>query len=360
MLEGRTPAYFLAALVLREDGSKVKIGELFIFPCREGGERGASYASSWELANLTGSQKVSLSMRVMHHFLRVVGCDVGYNSLLMFRRLFSHYKMKSWWTENLDLAIVLADITVQTNQPEYAVYLHLAREVGEALGSCNQHATSVEVFEQVWAEYGSKSSDKMFANDMRMGLAEVYARNQQFDEAEETLFHGLRGALLAHGNQFFFGANACHIGQLANVYHDRNTVESNKNATTADMCLILMAISNVLGIGLGEPVPPELLNFVAVEYRKPKAARKAIVKALQKNSVMAFRAEVCSWKAKGAKHNAFLSEKSAPSSNTFRKFAKSQARVRARENMPIVQTMCRNPNCHDRVAEVEKMSRCSG
>jgi hypothetical protein len=72
---------------------------------------------------------------VLHHLLRVVGCDVGYNSLLMFRRLFPHYKMKSWWTENLDLAIVLADITVQTNQPKYAVYLHLARDVSEALGS---------------------------------------------------------------------------------------------------------------------------------------------------------------------------------------------------------------------------------
>jgi hypothetical protein len=59
-------------------------------------------------------------------------------------------------------------------------------------------------------------------------------------------------------------------------------VEANKTATTADMCLILLVVYKSLGLGVGEPMPPELFDFVAVEYHKPKAARKALVKLFRR------------------------------------------------------------------------------
>jgi hypothetical protein len=152
---------------------------------------------------------------------------------------------------------------------------------------------------------------------------------------------------------------ASRLTQLVAMYYNRNTIECNETGVTVDVHAILNVLKVVMAAEPNEQVSRDLLVSVKSEFRWPKVASKALIKAFQKPSVDRFRAEVCSWKA----HNANLVfspiEDGNLSSDAVRKAAKSRARASAREKITSFMVYCNNPKCPDRLVALVKQSRCS-
>jgi hypothetical protein len=108
MLDARSPAYVMEVSIADYgDYDVVVVGDIAVYPQPD---KGVQSSSCWWLcAGLRNNQSRALSRRAIHHLLRVTGCDVGTQSISMFRAYMSAYKHSGWWSENLDFAILLAD-----------------------------------------------------------------------------------------------------------------------------------------------------------------------------------------------------------------------------------------------------------
>jgi hypothetical protein len=145
-----TPLYSMIVMVPKdEDGASILPVGTVVLSSR-------AVSSGHELFNgwsgdldLTSDQKEFLAWRVIHHLLRVAGCDIGYSSFDVFKSIFVQYKARNWWSENVDIALVWADIAVQTGQSTIDIIkcLHMLGEALEATKKFHKAA----VFTASWA-----------------------------------------------------------------------------------------------------------------------------------------------------------------------------------------------------------------
>jgi hypothetical protein len=287
---------------------------------------------------------------------------IGYNSLLKFRECFSgHYQGRGYWNEDLDIAIILADIMVQTNQSEHAICDSLMPGVSDALSACKLHDMSMEICKQVYAEYTSTASATSLLFELPIALGNSYRQSQDFDKAEESLLRGARDTIriyggLAYAEKYFSEL----VVELLYTYHDRNLVEFNKTGPLADLYHLLNVILYASGTAkISKTLSSQQLMLVAAKYRKQAGARNALMMACKTESVSAFRTEVFSWKAKGANIiNGFTG--AAPTAfGGPPKGTSAFARSRSRECAPVIYKTCANPSCPDRVVVAAKLSLCS-
>ena len=81
---------------------------------------------------MSDDQMDAFTWRVLHHIVRIIGCDISYNSLYEIRRTFDMYKAKEWWKENFDAMVMWSDIMIQTRQPPLC-HNYTFHTLGEAL-----------------------------------------------------------------------------------------------------------------------------------------------------------------------------------------------------------------------------------
>jgi hypothetical protein len=354
MLDERKPAYFFCVSIVKENGDEIRIGDHVIGPLANG-EPGSEYLGDWRFGALTNDQQIALVLRVTHMLLRVTGCDFGFSSLPTFRQIFGHYNVSGWWVETRDLATLIADILVQTDQSANAICCSLATDLVDALGACKQLDMSVQVLEQAYAEYAPKLSDMSMLFELREKLGHVCCQNFEFDKAEEVLHRGLYDSLRFCTVAPRYVSNV--IVRLIRTYHDRNVTERNETGTVVDVYLLLEAVLHIMGMTAEKTTLS--LEILDAKYRDVAGAEVALDRAFRARSVKAFRAEICSWKAKGAKLKFVPMDRAARTGDALRKAAKNTARERALSQCTVPRLKCKNPGCADEFVEFAKLSRCS-
>ena len=107
---------------------------LFIVQPKDNGEGVYYCQSSLALPGLSANQTAALHRRVLHHFLRLAGVDIGSRiRKLLSNSMSSYYQSLKWWPEALDIAIVKADLALVSKEP--VVHLQLSK-LAHALMAC--------------------------------------------------------------------------------------------------------------------------------------------------------------------------------------------------------------------------------
>ena len=147
---------------------------------------------------LTESQLNSLAIRILHYFFRVVGCDVGFACLLVMEALTVNYIRKAWWKENLDVAIIMADSSVQIGASVEWLCSN-ASTLCDALSACKKFRQEAEMYEQMQTDYAVKLPHLEMSISWIFKQAKAYFLNGDYDEAEATVLRGFRELFSAHG-----------------------------------------------------------------------------------------------------------------------------------------------------------------
>jgi hypothetical protein len=110
----------------------------------------------------------------------------------MLGRIAENFKMRSWWSEYLDLATIRADIFVQTQQSGLATGAQIL-ELGQALEACKQFQAAPEMFGHVPDEYASDPYTMVCAC---LEQANAYHNIYGLVNTEAAYLRGLRALFL--------------------------------------------------------------------------------------------------------------------------------------------------------------------
>ena len=311
--------------------------------------------------DLTESQKKAWATRALHYFLRVAGCDVGQSSHMLERALAADYLRKAWWKENLDAAIIMADIAVQTGMP-VDLLVNTAKTLGNALSCCKKYGQAAEMYEMIRTDYAYKLPRRTSYVTLLCRQATAYFSNENYDKAEATVLHGFRELFSVYGvegglTKYEFEANVTLL--LASYGRQAFSAESTgAGQSTKFMELTLKAMFSVSN--LHDKCDVGMISALKPKFRKKAVARKALLKALQTNSVEEFHAAVssCAVDPRRFKFDEVQCNSMVVAQELKRRVTES-TRSTIRTLTQEAGSLCDNPSCTQENELLDKPSRCS-
>jgi hypothetical protein len=352
----RVPIYTLAiypAVSTLQD--RDSLGQMLVFE----GPAGEQSQIAWhDKFALTLNQERHLAHRVLHHLLRVSGCDIGWTSLRAFSFIPFHYRDRGWWSENLDYATIDADIAVQTRQPDTHIYsmLHI---LGVAQESVGRYQLAAEIYGQVWRDYAS-SVPKKDALKMLLFQGRAYKANAQFEDAEAATFMGLHELVRVCGEDEFIEHSAFPSASttLMQIYDDwKNSSDDLMSHVAFDLSLVLLGLFTAAAFrsSTGTTVSPKLCALLRSQYRTKTASRKALLRAFQCDSVRTFREALIACRDD---RQTVVKTSAAVNHQAVQKTRKEEARDFARRMSGQPMSICDYTDCPTKDVAYDKIRRC--
>jgi hypothetical protein len=320
-----------------------RVGNVMMTPISED-DMSLRFRRSSKFQHTTQDQTSWLSLRTYHHLLRVIGYDIGCFTLWETLAIFEQYKEREIWKDMLDASLILADILVQTKQPDTCCYFAFER-VGCALELCQKHRRAAAIHGHAGHEYAAKLLDKRLLLLSYHNQGKALQRNKDFQEAEFFYLCGLRELFAIYKKQAFDQALLqLFVIEFPVIYIDRDHLGTG-GALMTDLSYLLYAILKAAALLENSSHRGVTLSHIlAAKYREKSAARQALLKAFKTSTVDDFRAVVRSWKQPGTQ---LLS--SVPSEdicNHIKQFWQTESRRKiARGAAPRRKNACENPNC---------------
>ena len=310
---------------------------------------------------LTESQNNSLAMRALHYFLRVAGCDVGLAGLFVMESFMADYIRKAWWKESLDAAIIMADIAVQVGASVEWLCCR-ANLLGEALAACKKHRQQAEMYELMRIDYAINHPSLEFRLLLFQQQATAYVFSGNFDEAEQTLFDGLRKLFSVYGvkcglaKDLFAGIATTLLQSYACKMIDASSECGDGGASF--QLVILATMFSVSNLYAGSH--KVCISALKPELRKKNVARRVLLTALQTSSLEDFRENLISWgdDSQKLKFRQFA-KKPMDGRQELKRLAKENARSFIRQDLHVNRGLCDNPGCTQEKVRMDKPSRCS-
>ena len=239
--------------------------------------------SSVELAGLRDNQLEALNCRIVHHFLQLVGADLGFRiRTLLVASLSAMYHSKKWWKEALDISIVSADMAVVAKD-----VLFLSRNlmmVARALKSCKKWFLAAEMYQQA----SEKCSDFRDRVDFLHGQVNALRHAGYFDEAEHGLFNIFRLSFAEFRGNFIHAPDfEVLVQEISNTYCLRAStgfVTTEPWPLVNKVCCLLLPLCEVAcnsKRGGGSLIN----NPLHKKYWKANAAKRGLFAAFQSAAV---------------------------------------------------------------------------
>ena len=229
-----------------------------------------------ELPGLSENQRKALNARIVHHFLRLAGVDLGFwIRLLLAKSMSVTYQLKKWWIEALDMAIVSADMAVVTKEPCVFPQPYLYT-VAKALMACKSFLIAAEILEQA-SETTADFGDKTFAEQ-----AKARRLAGSFDQAEHCLFIIFRLSYAElRGNLIIAPIYAVLIQEVCTTYVLRisaDFVTGSPWTLTSKVCYLLCALT---GVSCGSDRVGSFIGSLDKKYRKAQTAKSKLFATFQ-------------------------------------------------------------------------------
>eukprot|EP00581_Thalassiosira_minuscula_P004804 CAMPEP_0183737564 /NCGR_PEP_ID=MMETSP0737-20130205/52342_1 /TAXON_ID=385413 /ORGANISM="Thalassiosira miniscula, Strain CCMP1093" /LENGTH=564 /DNA_ID=CAMNT_0025971873 /DNA_START=92 /DNA_END=1786 /DNA_ORIENTATION=+ len=149
--------------------------------------------------HLTIPQRDSLMGRIRHHFLRQNANQLSmffFDQMCFF--LFEYYSQEKWYSEAVDVCMVMADTMLYGNKQSHPDQVLLMNKLGESLEGQGRYSEAATVYEDIgnhWNHLSNRygSNPKFVPNPTQIwtnaGLAHKRAKN--YSEAERCYVHAL-------------------------------------------------------------------------------------------------------------------------------------------------------------------------
>jgi hypothetical protein len=257
----------------------------------------------------------------------------------------------------LDYATIDADIAVQTRQPDAHIFslLHVLGVAQEAVG---RFQVAAEIYGQAWRDYASGVPRKDVALQMLLRQGRAYQTIPQFEDAEAATLLGLHELFKVCGEDAFFEHSAfpSESIRLMQIYHDwPNSADDSLSHDAFNLSLALLGLftAGEFASFTDSPVSQNHCALLRSQYRTKTAARRALLRAFQCDSVRSFREALMSCRD----DRRTIVKTSAVDQQALQKTSKEDARDFARR-------MCGPPRCDytdcpTKDVAYDKIRRCS-
>ena len=304
MLKTANPFIIIKVFVPVGHNQVLPAGTLFCKPHLDNGQVTMQY--NWMCQYSTKEQGPWMMARVLHHLLRVTGCDFGCVSVWEFHRfLFKEYSKRASSVDLMDSTLMLADIMVQTKQSEVGCYFGL-QAFCEVLEMMGQYPLSAPIHEQAAMEYATDPSHKRLFLAALHHQALAHQRAEEFDKAEAVFLQCLRELFTTYKQRGFDHEVFAKVKiDFPHVYLEQmRTVPRASSVEEVFYMYLLLAVTLAISDRSSvknkktmddEPVEP-ILSLLAGGVRKTDAARKAFAKACLSSSVEDFQEALLSLK----------------------------------------------------------------
>ena len=209
--------------------------------------------------------------------------------------------------------------------------------------------------------------------------ARAYLWNGDCDEAEATVLQGFRELFAVYGQEGGLAKDeftTCLITLLG--AYNRKVLLASPDCSDERLLFAIPTLTAMLSVSnLGEKCDDILLSVLKPEFRNDDIARRAVLKALQTQSVEDFRAAVGSWTGdpqdfkfevkctteSGSRK--VVQELKRKSTESARSYTRESAQKRGSSILEEVaqagvnRALCNNPSCTQQNILEDKPSRCS-